>query len=287
MEDKKYWIWLSRLQGIGSKKIRMLLDKYETPERIWKLSLAEILSVKGIGTAVAEIILAKQYREDLERYLEYMQRYQIDILLKKDKEYPETLKQIYDPPSLLYIKGNKNITQEPMIAMVGCRDCSEYGRRIAEKIAFDLAQRKIGVISGMAKGIDAYSHLGCLKGKGNTIAVLGSGIDRIYPKENMKLYDSILKNGGTILSEYIIGTPPHKMHFPARNRIVSGISNGVIVVEAKEKSGTLITVDFALEQGKEVFVVPGNIDVETSRGTNELLKQGAKIVTQIEDVLGE
>ena len=155
------------------------------------------------------------------------------------------------------------------------------------KFAYDLAKENITIISGMAKGIDSNAHMGCLYAKGKTIAVLGSGLDRIYPKENIRLYNEIISNSGAIVSEYVIGTIATRMNFPARNRIISGLSDGVIVVEAKEKSGTLITVDFALEQGKDIFVVPGNITSHNSVGTNELIKQGAKCVTSVKDILEE
>lgn len=169
--------------------------------------------------------------------------------------------------------------------MVGCRDCTEYGKKVSMEFSYKLAKEGICIISGLAKGIDSYSHIGCMKAKGKTIAVLGNGLDQIYPKENILLHNEIIKTGGLILSEYVIGTKPDKLNFPARNRIISGLSNGVIVVEAKDKSGTLITVDFALEQGKNIFVVPGNITSKNSFGTNELIKQGAKCSTCVEDVL--
>ena len=172
-----------------------------------------------------------------------------------------------------------------MIAMVGCRECSNYGKEVSIKFSYELAKNNITIISGMAKGIDSYSHIGCIKAGGKTIAVLGSGLDIIYPKGNSLLYDKILSTGGLILSEYVIGTKPTKLNFPARNRIISGLSNAIVVIEAKEKSGTLNTVDFALEQGKDVFVVPGNITSANSIGTNDLIKQGAKCVTGVEDIL--
>lgn len=172
-----------------------------------------------------------------------------------------------------------------IIAMIGCRECSNYGKEVSIKFSYELAKNGITIISGMAKGIDSYSHIGCIKAGGKTIAVLGSGLDIIYPKENCLLYDEILSAKGLILSEYVIGTKPSKLNFPARNRIISGLSNGVIVVEAKGKSGTLNTVDFALEQGKDIFVVPGNITSTNSTGTNELIKQGASCVTGVEDIL--
>lgn len=288
MKNKKYWIWLSRIEGLGIIKIKKLLEKYKTPETIWKLTKEELIQIKGIGEVIADQILDKRYRENLERYIEYMEKYYIGIITILDEDYPKSLKNIYDTPVVLYYKGDKQLlNNNKLVAIVGCRDCSRYGEYVSTKFAYDLSKEGICIISGMAKGIDSKAHLGALKQKGKTIAVLGSGLDRIYPSENIKLYNEIVKNGGLILSEYVIGTKANKLNFPARNRIISGLSNGVIVVEAKEKSGTLITVDFALEQGKDIFVVPGNINSENSFGTNELIKQGAKCVTCVEDILEE
>lgn len=281
----EYWIWLSRIEGLGPIKIKELLKQYKTPENIWKLNKNELMKIKGIGENIADNILKKEYRENLEQYVKYMKKYNIGIITLKEKDYPKNLLHIYDAPAILYYRGNKELLHTNMIAMIGCRECSNYGKEVSIKFSYELAKCGITIISGMAKGIDSYSHIGCIKAGGKTIAVLGNGLDRIYPKENNLLHDKILCTGGLVLSEYIIGTKPNKLNFPARNRIISGLSKGVIVIEAKEKSGTLNTVDFALEQGKEVFVVPGNITSENSTGTNELIKQGAKCITCVEDIL--
>lgn len=281
----KYWIWLSRIEGLGPIKIKELLKQYKTPENIWELDKNKLMQTKGIGENIANSILKKEYRENLEQYVKYMKKYNIGIITLKDKDYPKNLLHIYDAPAILYYKGDKELLHTNIIAMVGCRECSDYGKEVSIKFSYELAKCGITIISGMAKGIDSYSHIGCIKAGGKTIAVLGSGLDRIYPKENSLLYNEILSTGGLILSEYIIGTKPSKLNFPARNRIISGLGKGIIVVEAKEKSGTLNTVDFALEQGKEVFVVPGSITSANSVGTNELIKQGAKCVTCVEDIL--
>lgn len=281
----KYWVWLSRIEGLGPIKIKSLLEKYKTPEKIWNLNKSELIQTKGIGENIANNILKREYRENLEQYIKYMERYNIGIITIKDKDYPKDLLHIYDAPAILYYKGDKELLHTNMIAIIGCRDCSEYGKEVSMKFSQELAKNGITIISGMAKGIDSYSHIGSIKAGGKTIAVLGSGIDIIYPKENRLLYDKILSTGGLILSEYVIGTKPNKLNFPARNRIISGLSKGLIVVEAKEKSGTLNTVDFALEQGKEIFVIPGNITSNNSVSTNELIKQGANCVTCVEDIL--
>ena len=216
-----------------------------------------------------------------------MEKEKINIITQDDIEYPDKLKQIYDSPMYLFIKGNVSLLKRKSIAIVGSRYCTNYGKIIAKSLAEDLVKNNIIIVSGLAKGIDEFSHIGALKNEESTIAVLGSSIDNIYPKENINLAKKILDKNGLIISEYVIGSKLVKFNFPARNRIISGISDGVLVVEAKEKSGALITVDFALEQGKEVFAVPGNINCNTSMGTNQLIKEGAKLVCNVNDILQE
>ena len=211
----------------------------------------------------------------------------IEKIEENDKYYPKNLLEIYNPPKRLYVLGNKEILNSFNIAIIGCRLNSKYGESVAKELAYKLSKLGIVITSGLAKGIDTYSHIGCLNAKGKTIAVLGSGLYNIYPKENIKIAKQIVENGGAIISEYEPNEKPRKENFPSRNRIISGISNGVVVVEAKEKSGTFITVDLALEQGKNIFAVPGNILSKNSQGTNELIKQGAKIVTKVEDIIEE
>ena len=211
----------------------------------------------------------------------------IEKINQNDEYYPKNLLEIYNPPKQLYILGNKEILNSFNISIIGCRLNSKYGENVAKELAYKLSKLGIVITSGLAKGIDTYSHIGCLNAKGKTIAVLGSGLYNIYPKENIKIAKQIVENGGAIISEYDPNEKPRKENFPSRNRIISGISNGVVVVEAKEKSGTFITVDLALEQGKNIFAVPGNILSKNSQGTNELIKQGAKIVTKVEDIIEE
>lgn len=209
------------------------------------------------------------------------------IIYQADENYPEKLKNIYAPPAKLYLLGDENILNMPSIAIIGCRQASDYGKKVAFRFAYELAKKGIVIISGLARGIDTYSHLGAVKANGKTIAILGSGFRNIYPPENKGLCKEIIQKGGAIITEYEMEAKPEKEHFPARNRLISGLSNGVLVVEAKEKSGTLITVDHALEQGKDVFIIPGNITSNNSYGTNDLIKQGAKLVTSIQDILEE
>ncbi len=324
LRKKKYWIWLSLLTNLGTIKKQQLLERYQTPEYIYKLTKEELKKVKGIGEKAVESILDKRKKAEVEKHLEYMEKNQIDIISIKDKEYPQILKEIYDPPISLYCKGNVGILNKKSIAIVGCREATDYGKKASKYFAYNLAKQGINIISGLAKGVDSYAHIGANqvenvdnytqleanqykpvdkhtkradyrhvekvenmekpKNYGKTIAVLGNGLDTIYPKENEILANKIVENGGTIVSEYPLGTKPKKMNFPERNRIISGMSKGILVVEAKEKSGTLITVDFALEQGRDIFVVPGNINSLNSVGTNFLIKQGAKLVTHYSDI---
>lgn len=283
LENKRYWIWLSLIKNLGSKRKLKLLELYKTPEEIYKLRKEELMNINGIGEAIANDIMISKNEEILNYHIKYMKENNIKIININEREYPQALKEIYDPPISLYVKGNIEKLNNKNIGIVGCRECTTYGKKSAEYFAYNLSKQNINIVSGLAKGIDSYAHLGSLN-TGNTIAVLGNGLDIIYPKENLELANEIIKRGGTIISEYPCGTKPDKMKFPARNRIISGISSGIIVIEAKEKSGTLITVDFALEQGRDVFVVPGNINSINSVGTNDLIKQGARLVTTYEDI---
>lgn len=291
LEEKRYWIWLSLIKNLGPKRKLKLLELYQNPEKIYKLTKEELLKIEGIGEETVKNIIFSKNERLLDYHIKYMKENNIDIIHIYGEDYPQILKQIYDPPISLYIKGNKEILNNKNIGIVGCRECTDYGKKAAKYFAYNLAKENINIVSGLAKGVDSYAHLGCLstykenQNCGKTIAVVGNGLDIIYPKENIELANEIIKSGGAIISEYPCGTKPDKMNFPARNRIISGISSGIIVVEAKEKSGTLITVDFALEQGRDVFVVPGNINSINSVGTNDLIKQGAKMVTTYKDVL--
>lgn len=223
----------------------------------------------------------------------------IEEILIDSKEYPEKLKKIYDPPLKLYILGNKELLQQKGVAIVGARKATQYGRKLAYRISKELTENGINIISGLAIGIDTCAHLGAIQAQSNsqsamrqkisnigkTIAVLGSGINSIYPKENIELARKIIKSGGCIISEYPSDAKPEKLHFPQRNRIISALSDGVLVVEASKTSGALITAEFALEQGKEIFAVPGDITREQSEGCNELIKDGAILITSSQEIL--
>lgn len=284
-KEQKYWVWFTRLKELNCVQKNLLLEKFGTPEKIWNLDELKLKQVKELNDECIKNILKKDYRENLDGYVEYINENNIKMVTIFDEEYPEKLKNIYDTPVVLYAKGNIELLKEDGIAIVGCRDCSVYGQNVARKLAYNLAKQDKCIISGLAKGIDKYSHIGALEARGKTIAVIGNGLDKIYPVENKELHELIIKNNGLIITEYIIETKPEKTNFPARNRIVSGLSDGIVVVEAKERSGSLITADFGLEQGKEIFAVPGNVNSINSVGTNELIKQGANIVTDFRDVL--
>lgn len=256
MKDLLYWIWFSRIEKLGSIRKQKLLEKYHHPKEIWKCKKEELLQIEGIGEETAQKILTHTYREGLEEMENKMKQEKIELLTICDKEYPATLQQLYDKPISLYVKGNKKMLNEFCLAMIGCRENSTYGRQTATAIAKGLARQKITTISGLARGIDGISHKETLKAGGRTMAVIGSGLDIIYPYENEKLAEEIVQKEGALLSEYPLGTKPEKLHFPARNRIISGLSSGIIVIEAKKKSGTMTTVDFALEQGKTIFAIP-------------------------------
>ena len=268
MTELMYWVWLSRLEGIRRRTLFELLEKYKTPENLWNL---------GLGNT--------KCKQNLDKYIEYMNKNNIGIITIYDKEYPDKLKNIYDPPISLYIKGDKTILGNSSISIIGCRKCTRYGESVSEKFAYNLSLNNINIVSGLARGIDTYAHMGALAAKGKTVAVVGNGLDSIYPPENRAVFEKIIEAGGAVISEYVIGTKPLAKNFPERNRIISGISNGIVVVEAKEKSGTLITVDFGLEQGRDIYVIPGNIDSPNSYGTNRLIKEGAKLVTTPEEIL--
>lgn len=281
--DKYYWYWLSNIPGIGPVKIRHLLEMFERPENIYEASGQELCMVKGISQKDAAAILdSKKDKTIYENYF-HMQKDGILIAVPSQKEYPARLRNIYDMPACLYYKGALPDSSRPAVAIVGSRSCSAYGRAMAEKLGEELAAAGVDIISGLAVGIDACGHRGALK-TGKTYAILGCGVDICYPASNRFLYDQLQKNGG-VISEYPPHTVPAPGLFPMRNRIISGMSDLVIVVEARKKSGSLITADQALEQSREVMAVPGRMTDVASEGCNHLIKQGAGIVTDTADVL--
>lgn len=251
-----YDIYFSRIE-INNKNKFKLLEKYGSAENVLKASKDEFLSLEITEKTANRIIDSKFY--NMEKYIKYMENNEIKIISYKEKNYPLLLNQIDNKPVYIYVRGNINNLYGDNIAIVGSRKATEYGKYTARKIAKELADRNINIVSGLALGIDKYAHLGALDSKiGKTIAVLGTGVSdfEVYPYENKKVFERILKEGGTIVSEFCLGTKPNKYNFPLRNRIISGLSKKVIVVEASKKSGSLITADYALEQGKDIYAVP-------------------------------
>jgi len=279
-----YWLGLSTISGLGSIRMNKLINYFGDPLSIWKADKMELENVLGSGS-LAEKIVRERVKLDLEDLMERIEKNKIKYLTLMNIDYPENLKNIYDPPPVLYYKG-EFIFSNTGISIIGSRRCTTYGKKTAEKIAYELAERGIIVISGMARGIDTHAHIGALKAKGKTVAVLGSGLDVIYPPENKELFLEIQEKGA-VISEYPPGVEPLAGNFPQRNRIISGLSVGVLVVEAAYKSGSLITANLALEQGRELFAIPGNIDRQQSTGANNLIKEGAKMVTEIQDIIEE
>lgn len=283
-EDDFYWFWLSNIPKLGNVKIRELLNLFGDVKEIYSAS-EDLLtkSSKLTKQDVVNIMISKQENAINEKLL-MMKEKGIHFIHLDSENYPLKLKEIYDAPYNLYYKGKLPDNQAPTVAIIGARDCTNYGKEVASIFGQEFAKIGVQVISGMARGIDAYGHIGCLNGGGNTFAVLGCSADICYPKENINLYMEIQEKGG-IISEYPPGTQPLAYQFPMRNRIISGLADVVIVVEAREKSGSLITVDQALEQNKEVMVVPGRIGDRLSEGCNNLIKLGAQIITTPEDAL--
>jgi len=274
------------VEDIGSIRTQALLREFGSLEKVFKAGADDIAGVKEIGPIIGAKVPQAIEDIDLKKEMDLIKKYGVKVITFLDKDYPENLKNIYDPPVVLYVKGSILPGDKLAIAIVGSRLASFYGLQTAEKLGFELASHGITIISGLARGIDSSSHKGALKAKKRTIAVLGSGLANIYPEEHRELARKISESGA-VISEFPMATIPDKGNFPKRNRIISGLSLGVVCVEAAEKSGALITCDCALEQGREVFAVPGKVDSMTSKGTNRLIKQGAKLAQGVEDILEE
>ncbi len=284
-ESLKYWIALRAVEEIGCVAFRNLLRAFSTPREVFSATAQTLRAIPGIGPKTADNIRFFSDWGMAEREIERARELGVNIVTCADATYPGNLLNIYDYPPLLYVKGSLS-PEEICVAVVGSRLASVYGRYTTEKISRELALQGITIVSGLARGIDAAAHKGALAGKGRTIAVLGCGLDIIYPPENERLAGAVSSHGA-LLTEFPFGTPPNAPNFPSRNRIISGMSLGVVVVEAGEKSGSLITARIAAEQGRSVFAIPGEIGAAGSRGTHRLIKQGAMLVENIEDILEE
>ena len=281
-----YWLALPQVRGVGPRLSRQLLAHFDTAEKIFAASEAELIGA-GIPRPTARNI--KQFTDfaPLEKELCELPRIGAHLVRWSDPEYPANLRQIADPPPYFLVRGTLTSADLKFIAVVGARAASDAGRRMAQRLGLELAGKGFTVVSGLARGIDCAAHQGALDGRGKTVAVMGCGIDIVYPAENRKIAQAMLENGGGLMSELPLGTPPIPENFPARNRLISGLCLGVVVVEAAEKSGSLITARLALEQDRQVFAVPGSPLTGKTRGSNRLLKEGARLVECVEDVIEE
>ena len=284
----KDWIALNMTPGVGPRVTARLLEHFGSAEAVYDAPRRE-LALMRLTPETIESIANRELHERAEREIEKVRKLGGDILVLDDGVYPALLRETYDPPAVLYVKGQwSESLEKPCVAIVGSRRCSTYGQNAALMLARELAQRGVTIVSGLARGIDAAAHRGALEAGGRTVGVMGTGLDQVYPRDHQKLADEILENKGALVSQFPLGTPPVSENFPYRNRVISGLSLGVVVIEAAENSGSLITARLAMEQNREVFAVPGNITSRNSFGTNYLIKgAGAKLVQQWQDVASE
>jgi DNA processing protein len=283
----KEWISLNMTPGVGPRVATKLLERFGSAENVFHARRTELESLR-LKPETIESILKCEFHDHADKELEKVKALDGDVLILDDGSYPNMLREIDDPPITLYVRGSWQACFEmPCVGVIGSRNCSTYGQNASEMLSRDLASRGICVVSGLARGIDTAAHRGAIRGQGKTVAVMGTGIDAVYPKENRKLVDEILGSGGAVVSQFPLGTPPIAENFPYRNRVISGLSLGVLIIEASERSGSLITARLAAEQNREVMAVPGNITSGNSYGTNYLIKSGAKLVQQWQDVVAE
>ena len=281
--EKRYWIGFNLAKGVGPARLRKLLAHFGDVERAWLASRDQLLAA-GLSESVVQNLLALRQAVELDQLLEQYQDQGIDVLTWDDDAYPRRLQDVDDAPPVLYVRGTLEIADEWAVAVVGTRRVTAYGRQVAHELARFLAQNGIVVVSGLARGVDGIAHKAAVEAGGRTLAVLGCGVDRIYPPEHRRLAEQIMESGA-LISDYAPGTPPEGPNFPPRNRIISGLSLAVVVIEAGKSSGALITANFALEQGRDVFALPGNITAPQSKGTNRLIQDGAQPLLTPQDVL--
>jgi DNA processing protein len=285
MNDLRYWIGFNEVRGIGPLRLRALLDTYSSIQRAWNAPPEQLRAV-GVDSRSVKNLLRVRSEVNLDERLEQIHAQGVQVLTWESPDYPQLLLETHAPPPVLYVKGELREQDAWAVAVVGTRRASTYGREVTRRLASDLARNGITVVSGMARGIDGVAHRAALEAGGRTIAVFGCGIDHIYPAEHRKLARQIAAHGA-LISDYPLGTPPDGRNFPPRNRIISGLSLGVLVTNAGKTSGALITADFAAEQGRDVFAVPGSILTRGSIGPNQLIQDGAKLVARAEDILEE
>lgn len=280
---EQYWIWLSSVPNIGVKKFYRLIGIYEDARAVWD-NVGDA-GMRFLGEKALQSLREARTEKYFISLFSQLEQLRVRALTRLSDDYPPLLGEIYDPPATLYVRGSADLSAERTIAVVGSRRCSRDGQRAAREISEALAQHDVTVVSGLARGIDTCAHEGALSGRGATIAVLGSGVDVAYPPENQRLMEGILDSGGAVISEYMPGTPPLAGHFPARNRIISGLSQGTLLVEGAKGSGAMITVDFALEQGRDVFAIPGGIYSPQSAMPNQLIVNGSTPVLSPWEIL--
>lgn len=280
MTELEAWIKLSLAKGVGEETLKILIEKFGSPLDVIHASKEKL---KAVTSSEIAGNIRDCFNIDVKKHISLMDSLEVKLISFTSDDYPKRLKDLPYAPPLLYIRGNLR-DDDPSVAIIGSRRASHYGKVVAERFAGELARAGLTIISGLARGIDTYAHRGALEENGRTVAILGCGIDRVYPSENVYLMEKIIINGACI-SEFPIGTYPFAGNFPTRNRIISGLSDAILVVEATQRSGTFTTVGWALEQGKEIFAVPGNITEETSKGTNKLIMDGARPVTCAQDVI--
>ena len=285
MESLIQWLGLKSVPGVGNRLFFHLIEHFESPKKVFSAPKVELLKVEGVSDRLVPVIQRYKIPKEVKEDLSLAQKNGVKIITFSDSDYPSLLRHIHDPPPVLYVRGKVH-GDSLNIAIVGSRNPTSYGRTVTERLSGDLAQRGFTVVSGMARGIDAAAHIGALATEGKTVAVLGSGMGTIYPAENKRLFYRIAESGA-VISEFPFLTPPEAHNFPVRNRIISGLSLGTVIVEATHRSGSLITARLAAEQGREVFAVPGSITSFKSMGTHRLIKQGAKLVEHVEDILEE
>lgn len=288
-DDTIYIAGLQSLYNVGATYVRRFIEDFGSPYEAWK-AVKNVENLKGytyISVADKRAIAASAKDEKLDYIIQKLDEYQMDVTTFLDKDFPSMLNQIYNPPAILFMRGNRALLDKRLnrIAIVGARRCSLYGRNVARMLGKELGKYSTIIVSGGARGIDSHGHEGLLASQGYGIVVMGCGLDIVYPRENSKLFDRILASNGLLLSEYPPGTPPSAKHFPARNRIISGLSRGVIVVEAKASSGSLITADMAVSEGRDVFVVPCNLLDHIADGNKFLMRNGAYVLTGYEDIV--
>ena len=283
-DDIFHYLALAMAPGVGTTRFAELLKRFKTPQAVFEASYEELKKVPGVGPQTAKALSRFEWRDQVKKEMERAGQAGYRLITLGSDRYPERLKQIPDPPTILWVDGVLSPTDPPSVAIVGSRMASDYGLATARRLAGELARAGVTVVSGVALGVDAAAHWGALESGGRTIGVLGCGLDRVYPAANRKLFD-LIPESGALVSEFPLGEPPVAGHFPSRNRIISGLSQAVVVVEAAERSGALITARLALEQNREVLAVPGRTDAVKSRGTNMLLKQGARLVETAADII--